>query len=187
MPSSIGFENNGWFGAYCPRQRGAARPSTGTEVSVWTRPESRTRPGAALPRKVLRPFDSSALLFRATATGLIGIWNVPLRSTTISRRSLSRLSRSVAVTGAEDHGRLRPAPGGVGRVSPSRLRPGRRTARPRREVARQPEGPRRLCTLPASAWDQVWDQVAALHKTKPPDSRRFRMGRGGLEPPTYGL
>jgi NAD(P)H-dependent FMN reductase len=42
-----------------------------------------------------------------------------------------------------------------------------------------------------AAWDEagedvetvLFDGLAGL----PPDSRPFRMGRGGLEPPTYGL
>jgi len=112
-----GFEDNGWLEAYCPRRGSSNRvvPS-GTEECIWSRHGSRTHPGAALPRRSLLTARPACPLRGEHCDGANkgNLGSPPL--------SLAFTSSGVAVTGAEDHGRLRPAPGGIGAINPSRLR-----------------------------------------------------------------
>ena len=136
--ASIGLEDNGWLGVYCPRQGGQHDHRPGLR-NPYGRGPSLKRARCSFTAQLSPASTRLPCSRRRTATGPIGIWEI------LHSRSLSR-SNSVAVTGAEDRGRSG-SPICAGRrwggVSPSRLRPGKRTARPRGKMQGNPRGPRR--------------------------------------------
>ena len=119
---------------------GSSKPSvpSGTEVSVWSSASSSSASRSAVTAHGVATDSLDLPCLAATGRGSIGIWKSP---PLIDR---FHVLRYVAVTGAEgaSRGRLRPAPGGVGAIRPSRPRArGRRG--PGGNVQGNPRGPRR--------------------------------------------
>lgn len=97
------------------RRRERYAISTGTEVSVWSSARRLQRWSVTAPVAPSSPASTPG--FRPRKLSRLGSCHHST-APNLRSRSLSRPYSYVAVTGAEDRGRFRPAPGGVDRDQP---------------------------------------------------------------------